>query len=299
MAEAASSPAPNAVPSAPSVPAAASAAWTPFEEGLRQHFPSREALLAEARAQTRRRRPARKVAGTALVAALLAGLWWADPAWRSETVQTAVGEQGRWTLGDGSSIALNTHSSLRVESRIRSRRFVLDQGEAAFQVVHNWRPFSVQAGSTKVLDIGTTFTVKRNPTGAEVTVQQGAVEVFEASGQVRTLRAGQAVQAVETGAAHPLREVDAAAVGAWQQGRIVFDGTPLAEALAELQRHRAAPIVLGDSRAGQLRLSGAYDLRSLEALLDTLPQALPVTVVRAPDGSVRISSRETSRQKKL
>lgn len=261
----------------------------PFEDALRERFATREALLAEARAATRRRRGAVRGGSVALIAGLVAGLWWADPAWRTEEIRTAVGEQSRWTLRDGSALALNTGSVLKVESRLRTRRFVLEQGEAAFHVAHGWRPFIVQAGTATVRDIGTAFNVRRLGDGADVVVLEGRVEVRRPGQPPQVLPAGQALAVAGDGPSPAVRRVAPETAGAWQQGRLVFDGTPLAEALAEIQRYRAAPIVLADERAGRLRLSGEYDIRRVEALIDTLPQALPVTVQRAPDGSVRVA----------
>ena len=291
-------------------------ALAPFEDALRGRFPSREELLAEARAQTaaqraRGRRSARRGAG-ALLAVAVALLWWADPAWQREEVRTAAGEQATWSLADGSTITLNTGSVLEVQTRLRSRRLALRQGEAAFHVVHGWRPFEVQAGAVVVRDIGTAFGVRRltdaADSGARVTVYEGAVEVRSSSGSngqtdgaPLVLRAGQAATAGAGGGAPAVRQVDPATAGAWRQGRLVFDGTPLAEVVAELQRYRSAPIVLaapqgggvggGDGRGvGALRLSGEYDAKGIEALIDALPQALPVAVQRHADGSVHIAA---------
>jgi len=286
-------PRPASTPTAPVAPRRArerADAIAPFEDALRERFASREELLAEARATTLRQRGRRSSAGTAvLMAALVAGLWWADPAWRTEEIRTATGEQARWTLRDGSTIALNIASVLRVETRLRTRSFVLEQGEAAFHAAHGWRPFIVQAGAATVRDIGTVFNVRRVGGGANVTVIEGSVEVSAPGRPPQRLTAGQALDAAGTGPAQPVRQSPPGVAVAWQQGRLVFDGTPLADALAEIQRYRAAPIVLADARAGRLRLSGEYDIRHIEALIDALPQALPVAVQRSPDGGVRVA----------
>ncbi|MNU04858.1 hypothetical protein D3C72_2494470 [compost metagenome] len=50
--------------------------------------------------------------------------------------------------------------------------------------------------------------------------------------------------------------------------------------------------MLDDARAGSLRLSGVYDLAGLEALIDALPQVLPVTVRRGGDGAVHVGFAE-------
>lgn len=264
----------------------------PFEEGLRQRFPSREDVLAEARALTARRRAKRPAAAVALVVALLLGVVGVDPVWRTEEIRTTVGEQRRQALADGSVLVLNTGSTLHIEHRVRSRQFVLAAGEVSFQVAHGWRPFAVRAGEVSVRDIGTAFTVRRHDGGADVTVLEGAVEVLEPGPRSRVLAAGQAVRAVDAGPPQPLRAVDVADAGAWREGRLVFDGTPLAAVLSEIARYRRAPVVLDEPRAGQLRLSGAYDVAGLEALIDALPHVLPVVVRRMADGTVHVAAAE-------
>lgn len=261
----------------------------PFEDALRERFPSRADLLAEAQAQTLRRRSMRRIATPLLLAAAVGGLWWADPAWRTEEIRTAIGERTQWSMRDGSTLALNTGSVLKVETRLRSRRFVLEQGEAAFRVAHGWRPFIVRAGNVSVRDIGTVFNVRRQRAGAEVTVLEGAVEVGAPGVPTRTLTAAQSLSAGrQDGDAPSIRTVDVSRVGAWQEGRLVFDATPLAVALAEIGRYRQAPIALADAQTGRLRLSGAFDVNGIEQLIDLLPQVLPVSVARQPDGSVRV-----------
>ncbi len=276
----------------------------PFAHALSEHFPSRQNLLAEARAQTarqRRRKQLVSTAGTALTVALLAGTWWLDPTWRTQELRTAVGQRNSATLSDGSTVQLNTDTVLQVQSRLRSRQFVLLQGEALFSVgkgwADAWKSFVVHAPGAQVLDIGTTFNVRVRERDTLVTVIDGAVEVSRpgASDDAAPLRvnAGQAWAATTTAdvASPSLASVDANQAIAWQRGKLVFDGTPLADALAEVQRYRRAPIRVIDERAARMRVSGEYDLAGIEALIDALPATLPVRVQRAADGSVVVASR--------
>lgn len=262
----------------------------PFADALRERFPSREALLAEARAQTRTRRRRLAGAGSALVAVLAAALWWIDPVLERSALHAGIGQQARATLADGSEVVLNTATDLRIERRLRSHRLKLERGEAAFRVAHGWRGFVVESGAVEVHDIGTAFNVRQRAAGVEVTVLEGAVEVREPLSAPRVLRTGQALLAGTADRAQPIRAVDPSSAAAWQSGRLVFDGAPLSAVVAELQRFRAAPLRLADEAAGRQRLSGAYDIAGLEALIDTLPRALPVKVRRLPGGEVTISS---------
>ncbi|CAM4131511.1 FecR family protein [Paracidovorax anthurii] len=294
-------------------------ALAPFADALRRHLPTPDEIerAAAARRQGLRQRAAKAAGtGTALAALLAAGLWWADPAWHRDTLATAVGERRTARLPDGSEVRLHSRSRLEVALHVRSRRLALPEGEASFEVAHaawhRWlpwlqRPFTVQAGAVQVRDIGTVFQVRRQaeapsaaPGRTDVTVLQGRVSV-------RPLRGG--APAVELAAGETLHVPDAvppgtdlpeplgldaaalAAATSWREGRLLLEGTPLAEAVAEMQRHRAAPILLADEHAAHLRISGAFDLDRIDQLIDLLPRLAPVAVHRQEDGRVVIASR--------
>lgn len=84
---------------------------------------------------------------------------------------------------------------------------------------------------------------------------------------------------------------DADSLGAWQTGLLVFQNTPLNEALAEIQRYRQAPIRLQGNFGSDTNVSGVFDSRSTDQLLDRLPDILPVQVVRHPGGEVDVQRR--------
>lgn len=266
-------------------------ALTPFEQALRERVPSREALLAEAKAQSARQRQRKRALGSGVAVLLLAGAtWFLDPAWYSDDLQVAIGQRERLALADGSQVMLDSNSHLRIEHRLRSRRFELVQGEATFTVAHGPQPFIVRSQGVAVRDIGTVFNVRSDSRGVAVAVLEGEVEVSSASVAAQRLHGGQQLLA-SAGKAGPVTTLDPARVTAWQQGKLRFDGTPLREVIVDLQRYRQAPIHLADSRAGNLRLSGEFDSDAVESLLALLPSILPVQLVRGADDSVAIRAR--------
>lgn len=259
-----------------------------FSEALRERVASREALLAEGKAMTARRRKAGKAAKASLLSLLVAGsLWWLDPAWHTEQVRVAVGAQRELVLADGSQVLLDSGSRLQIERHLRSRQLELLEGQARFTVVHADAPFIVHSQGVRVRDIGTVFDVRSDVRGVRVGVLEGAVEVGIGHGTVQPLRAGQQLLA----AAGELGEVQAVASGAmeaWRSSVLRFDGTPLRDAIVDLQRYSEVPLQLADERTRGLRLSGEFDSRQVRALQEQLPVVLPVTVVRAADGGLVI-----------
>lgn len=270
----------------------------PYTQALRAHFPSKEAILQEARALSDKHNTRRKhlfktsVLGSALTI-LLAVTWLIDPVLQSQNLTTEIGEKVSFQMQDGSTLTLNTNSSAHVEDRLFSRRVALTQGEALFTVSHGWRSFTVHANNTDILDIGTVFNVRNTQDGAIVTVLEGAVEVRLTNNQrmkAQLLTANQSLYTSATSLSTPAN-IDASNATTWQQGRLLFDGTPLGDAVAEIQRYRQAPIILQDQHVATLRISGAYDIAGIESLIDTLPISVAVTVKRKTDGTVDIHSR--------
>lgn len=266
--------------------ASAQDAFNPYKEALREYFPTREALLQEAKRQTKRQRILKKV-GTGMAFSLALALSWViDPVWHSEEMRTKVGQQASFALKDGSHVALNTNSALVVEQHLYSRRLYLKEGEALFTVEHGWRPLTVYANQTQIRDIGTIFNVRNTDQGAVVTVIEGSVEVRTTQTQ-RILTRDISVT-TQAGVISESRCTSANI--AWQQGRLVFDGTPLQQAVAEIQRYRQAPIVIQDSKVARMRLSGEYDINAIEGLLKTLPMSLGIHARYEADGKLILSN---------
>ena len=249
---------------------------------LRPRFPAQETIVRGAA----KRRAVRKIATMAAILLLSTGAaWLIDPAYDTRQITTAVGETSMLTMADGSRIQLNTDSELRIESRLFSRRMTLLRGEAGFNVAHTYRSFVVEANRTTVTDIGTAFDVRNEEDGARVSVRQGAVEVRSDSGQSQILAANQALRST-AGKLERLADPEPGQSGAWRRGKLYFNGTPLREAAADMQRYLAQPVVPADARTGDLRLSGEYDIKDIDDLLRVLPTILPVTVKRGASGVV-------------
>jgi transmembrane sensor len=270
------------------MPTAAEDRLSPYSEALRAHFPAKEAILREAKQQTQQRRRFKKVIISTGICVLLA-LAWLDPVISTETLQTAIGQQATVQLKDGSQVVLNTNSVLVAEQHLRSRQLYLQQGEALFTVQHGWQPFTVYANQAEIRDIGTAFNVRHTQHGVMVTVVEGRVEVHTAQ-DTRLLTQGMSVNTQAGAIAEHCCTSEHAAI-AWQQGRLMFDASTLAEVVAELQRYHVGHIEIADQRIAQYRLSGEYDIKGIDALLDTLPEVVPVRIDRRADQSVVIRHR--------
>jgi len=211
---------------------------------------------------------------------------------------TQRGQQLEVPLPDGTVLRLDTATRLEVRYFRQRREVRLIDGQAVFAVQSDaQRPFDVLAGPLQVRVVGTRFAVRYTPAiagaeGGRVSVEQGRVRVArrdrapdgnwagpapdaELQGAV-FLTAGQQVHSDAEGVLAAISAVPGDGIAPWREHRLSFVDTPLARALAELERYGSTGLVVRDPSVAALRLSGTFDPRDARTLRRALPSALPV-----------------------
>lgn len=201
-----------------------------------------------------------------------------------ETIDTARAERRATTLADGSRVELNANTELQVHLGRAERRVVLVRGEALFQIAKDpSRPFVVDTACGRVSVTGTVFGVRSAvDKKVDVTVMEGRVEVQleQRPDQRRSLTPDmQALLRTDSLAVVTLPPGTATDAAAWREGQVVFDDTPLDEAMAHFSSYHDRAITV-DPAVADLRLGGRYSLDDLEMLLRSLPSVLPIRVDR-------------------
>lgn len=229
-----------------------------------------------------------------LAASLVAGLtgWWG---WSQREAPPMVYETGHaqtrdLALSDGSHILLDAESRVSVRMGKDLRAISLDRGQAYFTVAHApQRPFVVTAGTRAIEALGTQFDVKRAAGRMTVALTQGRVRVGPADTAPDDLRPGSPGRGDELSAGQRLTfdtgtgvstiaPDGALAASDWRQGRLHFDRTPLADVLADFNRHIPVPIRLADPQLGRLPISGIFSSDNAEGFLRALPLLFPLRV---------------------
>ena len=85
------------------------------------------------------------------------------------------------------------------------------------------------------------------------------------------------------------QQVDAQAVAAWREGRLVFDALPLAEVICELARYRAGEIRLADSMLNDVKVSGVFKSDDFDGLLRAIAQMLQVNLQQAGEDLILLA----------
>lgn len=183
---------------------------------------------------------------------------------KDRSYSTEIGERKIITLADGSRIELNTGTTLRLAAQGTERKVWLDKGEAYFQIHHDAaHPFTVIAGDHRVIDLGTRFVIRKEPSRIEVTLVEGRARVDTLSpwraSQSALLTPGDVVVATADSMSLMKRSNTALAdeLG-WRQGLLVFRDIALGDAVAQFNRYNTHKIVIADKEASRLVVGGTF-----------------------------------------
>lgn len=238
------------------------------------------------------RRNAIKTLALLVGAAPLGWAAWRAAPWDEWTadVRTASGERRSLTLADGSSVVLNTASALDVRFDGTARRLLLRAGELLLQTAAERaaRPFLLECAHG-VLELFDARLVLRQHEARGRRAAHGSVAVLQGSVRLRPAAAGPGTAPLTLVAGQQARfdanglsgDIEALAPGAgsWADGVLYAEQMPLADFLAELARYRPG-LLRCDPAVSGLRVSGAFQLRDTDKILQALAATLPLRIAR-------------------
>lgn len=221
---------------------------------------------------------------------------------RANEYQTALGQHQTITAKDGSVIALAAKSRVFIDYSAEQRDIYLLSGEALFTVAKDKeRPFVVHNQGRAVQALGTIFNVRESKTMMEVAVLEGIVEVKTQldinnektkTQQVTTLVAGQALHLDKFGSFSDTLAFEINERMAWQDGRLNYINTHLANVVFDLKRYSELSIHIPDDQVANLGYTGSVIYDKVDDWLIALPYIFPVEVQRHGN-TVVIAKRET------
>lgn len=234
-----------------------------------------------------RRRPVSRrtfLVGSALAASAAAIMAPRVVTWMRSDFATSSGEQVHATLPDGSTMFLNTNSSVAVDFRSDIRLVELIGGEVEFSVKPAaGAPFRVAVlGGRSDTDNGV-YAVRSDAGTAIVTVAEGRVDVASGSSANEvSLSAGQQTSYRSGGVPSPVARVDIDTELAWRTGRVVFDGKAFGSAVRELGRYVPERLVFTTHAHDDSPVSAVFQTRDAHAAIEALAHTQGLSVHRVP-----------------
>lgn len=201
--------------------------------------------------------------------------------------RTATGEQREIAMAEGMSVQLDSQTSLNVAGG-GSDGIELVSGQASFKIPDvAARSVTVMARGGKTSAVSAQFDIRVSGPAVCVSCLANHVEV-EYRGRRAMLAERQQVSYNKDGLAAILT-IDPATVSAWQRGLLIFNMSPLADVIDELNRYRSGRIVLVNSDLSRLPVNGRFRIDRPDEALAQLRVAFGVRTRSLPGGIVLLS----------
>lgn len=207
----------------------------------------------------------------------------------SADYRTAIGEQRRITLASGTSVELNTRTSIALRHPTDGTdRIELIGGEAAITTGPQLAtPLVVFAGDGQVVSQSASFNVRHDGIASSVTCLEGTVRVRRDTFELM-LGVRQQVSYGGWGLQSPVT-IDPALVTAWQNGFLVFHETAMSEVVAEINRYRSGKIVLLNADLGRRQVNARFRVGNVDEIMSLAHRAFGARITSLPGGIVLLS----------
>ncbi len=207
---------------------------------------------------------------------------------------TEVGQREHLVLSDNSQVDVDADSSVVVRFGKRERHVEVLRGQAYFQVAkERTRKFVVENRGRVVIATGTEFNVEALPDETRVVLAEGHVVVGTPgtngglAQKLAALSPGDILRLGPAGRMELKHDANVLALTAWRHGKLVFDDTPVGEAIADMARYTHQSVELGPGTAS-IRVSGVFAEGDLAGLLSALESYYGVKPERDAGGAVRL-----------
>ncbi len=224
----------------------------------------------------------------ASVVLLLVGMGIGWGVWTPETkgspqftqVEAPPGQKSRVLLPDGSTVWLNSESTLKYQATFnaKERKVILD-GEAYFEVQKDpSRRFRVETGLLNVDVYGTAFNVKSydDDDNQEITVSEGTVGISSRDREIRRLGKDEQARLDKSTRKISFTSCNPELVTSWKNNELIFDNTSLEEVLKYLERWYGVNITVDPSMLGKHHYTFKIKTESFTEMLEKIKLITPI-----------------------
>lgn len=191
-------------------------------------------------------------------------------------MKTTSGMVSAVTLPDSSKVWLNSNSYLKYPVRFEGERRVKLVGEGYFRVAKDdQRRFVVETDVMEIEVTGTEFNVDaydRSGRDVRTTLISGSINMTFDGNDNREhyveVHPGQRVTIDPASMDWNIRRVNAAEAASWKDGRIIFDKTPLAEALRMIENRFNVEFTVKNPKFYEHNFTGMFTDQRLDIILE-------------------------------
>ena len=164
-------------------------------------------------------------------------------------------------LPDGSSVLLNSKSSLDYSKFTSTTREVILSGEAYFDIAKDKsHPFVIHTGKLQTTVLGTAFNIRAYPeeNNVTVTVTKGKVEVGMENKTLGIITPNQQISFNKKNGSTVQQQVHADSILIWKQNDLVFDNTTFEEAAMIISNRFNVTVTFENERLKNCRFTASF-----------------------------------------
>ncbi|HET6560144.1 MAG TPA: FecR domain-containing protein [Prolixibacteraceae bacterium] len=185
-----------------------------------------------------------------------------------------------YTLPDSSRVSLNRHSKLTYFSNFSKMRTVSFEGEAFFEIKRDIRkPFVVKTAESEIKVLGTSFSVVTNLKNTSVIVASGKVALYSTLQLADTLyleKGEKGAFKAQNRSLEKQRNKDLNFL-AWKDHRLIFEKTPLANVIADLEKYFQIKVDVKSPEIYKLIYTSQFTNPSLSEVLKEMELVLNIS----------------------
>ncbi|WP_418184709.1 FecR family protein [Aliarcobacter vitoriensis] len=190
-------------------------------------------------------------------------------------------------MPDDSKITLDVKTNIEVEYSKDKREVFLKSGKAIFEVSPNKeRPFYVQSNNILVKVMGTKFEVNQKRNSVNISVLDGIVDINHNDLKVSELKKGDILEISNDGEIAKLEQVGIEKMASWENGKFIFNQTPLIDVLNEFQRYFDKKIEFIVTKNDKFPITGEFDIYDFDKFTKLLPMIYPIKVQYVDDKKI-------------
>ena len=180
-----------------------------------------------------------------------------------QTVTVPAGQRAHIVLADGTTVWLNSQSTLTYHNNFGNKeRNVTLNGEAFFDVTPNKKvPFFVNTQQNQIRVVGTKFNVCSydNTNSFEAALVEGIIDVFDANNEATPIARlhKDDILVIADGIVMTER-IESYDFLRWREGLYCFDDAPLNEVFDKLQKYYNVRIIVENSKLLDYRCTGKF-----------------------------------------
>lgn len=196
-------------------------------------------------------------------------------------IVTHKGQKSVVVLPDSSLVWLNSCSSLKYNGNFNlRRREVILNGEAFFEVQKNKsKKFSVKTGMLNINVYGTSFNIKNHKDDdvQEITVADGRVGISDKNREIKQLVKGDRALFNKQTNKIAFSKISPDIVSIWKNNELVFDNTPIKEAIKYMERWYGVNISIDNEMVGKHNYTFNIKTESFREMLELMKIMTPLS----------------------